>query len=172
MTEERAGARLEPPSRRVWLLITRRGMWDQFRESGKWAFHHHSIPRAKNLAPGDLACVYLTKERGKLPSSLVALIEVVDRGSLEQPPNGVSSFYPFHVPFTYLTEVRPAVLFSEVVPSLEFVKRKERYGVFIQGKSAILLSCHDARVVAEAILKSNLTSLARKQLGNTLNATR
>lgn len=152
-------------SLQAWLLVTRRGMWAQFLSDRRWAFHRHSMPRARELARGDLGIVYLTKEGAHSPSRLAAVVRVSAPGQMGEEQEG-SDFYPYKVPFEVLAELEPNVEFTALVPRLEFITSKQRYGVFLQGKSAMRLSGGDTRVVLEAALgaahgqgKRNLRSL-------------
>lgn len=126
-------------------------MWDEFKPRSAWSFHKYSLRQAERIRPNDLCVVYLTKSTHNGTSRLAALIEAI--GPLREPPQDsqTGSFYPYQLPFRLIGEPKSAVSFRELVPALSFIRRKERYGVFIQGKSAILLSTPDAEVVLRAI---------------------
>jgi predicted RNA-binding protein len=141
----------EPAKARVWLLVTRLRMWNHFRDSAAWFFHEHSLRQARRLRKGDVAVVYLTQEGSLLPSRLVATIEV--RGEVDDTPNlgGASAFYPYRLPFRLVEERSSFVPFKGLVNGLEFISRKGRYGVYIQGRSAILLSATDGDFILRSV---------------------
>lgn len=135
----------------TWLVITSLGKWRAFQEAGCWAFHLYSMKRAAKIAPGDLGVVYLTQERNLPAGRLVALIEFCQKGRLMSAGPPFESFYPFLVPFRLVQSRDSLVLFSTLVPQLSFILRKDRYGPYLQGKSAIRLSSNDARLLVGAV---------------------
>jgi hypothetical protein len=151
-------------SGRAWLLITRQGLWTQFSDDGAWAFHQHARRRALELRAGDIAFVYLTKQTVRTPSAVAAVVIISDGGAESAALDTTSRFYSYKVPFELLSEVRPRVEFPELVPYLGFITRKDRYGVFLQGKSAILLRPEDAGVVARAALAAGVDRRAKAAL--------
>lgn len=122
-------------------------MWDRFREDRRWAFHHYSMRTAERISEGDSGVVYLTKSGQSPPGRLAANVEFIGRGQLETSENAVYSFYPFHVPFRIVRLAIKEALFSDFVPRLSFIFRKDRYGPYLQGKSAIALKPDDAALL-------------------------
>lgn len=138
------------PSSRFWMLITREGMWKQFHAAGRWAFHRISTPQAHKLRGGEVCVVYLTRENESTPGRIVAAIRVTSPGRSVLAQGTVADFYPFRVPFCTIAEFNPLLSFQELVPSLGFITRKGRYGIFLQGQSAIALSEEDGVAIIHA----------------------
>ena len=139
----------------TWLMVTRQALWDQFKTEGEWAFHHQSTPQARRIAPGDLGVVYLTKHGTHSPSRIVGLVEFTQAGRPSISPDAVEAFYPFHVPFRLLVSLREPVEFATLALRLQFTGGRARYGVFLQGKSAIRLSAADASTISMAVESSS-----------------
>ena len=129
-----------------------------FRANREWAFHRHSLRRARELRTGDIGFVYLTKDGVLSPNCIAAVAEVAGPGHLD-PAGFEAEFYPYRVPFKVIAEFHPEIAFPPLVPSIQFLRRKDRYGVFLQGKSAINLNKHDSR----ELLRSALAASSRRQ---------
>src|SRR5208282_4651234 len=115
-----------PP--RVWLLITRQRIWDEFKRQSAWSFHQQSLRQAERISPGDLGIVYLTKDvvgSSKGVSRLVGLVEIT--GRVNASPQGAkgSYFYIYPMPFRLVREMAEPVPFIGLVPSLSFIYRKD-----------------------------------------------
>lgn len=95
--------------------------------------------------------MYLTKSGPSPPGRLAAILEFTSGGQLEPSTDPVKSFYPFRIPFKVLREAKELVLFSALVPGISFILRKDRYGPYLQGKSAIALTPADAALLVGAI---------------------
>lgn len=145
---ERSG---EASTGQVWLLVTRRALWHEFRVQSAWQFHDHSRGQAQRIRNGDIGIVYLTKETESSKSLLVAKIALSELDPVPADDSQFRSFYRHRLPFKLVMEAIPPRVFSDLVPSLTFITRKERYGVFLQGRSAILLSKSDGEVVLAAL---------------------
>lgn len=149
----------------AWLLITRLALWRQFKAEGEWAFHKYSMPRASEIRPGDLGFVYLTKENARKSGMIVAVVRDTGRLSMGGSTSlAVQEFYPYKLAFHLVADLVPVIPFPDLVPRLEFIKRKERYGVYLQGKSAIRLSENDAAVLATSVSGSMRGSGQRREL--------
>ena len=145
-----SGSACDGPPSTVWLLITRRAMWTRFLSDRAWGFHRQSLHRATELREGDIGLVYLTKEAARLPNGVTAILRISGPGRLA-PGGQASDFYFYKVPFEPLLSLPSILEFSALAPRLEFVKRRERYGVFLQGKSAIRLDEGDRREVMREV---------------------
>lgn len=151
-----AGEELSEP--RTWLLITNRTKWSIFATVGAWAFHNHSMPRARQISPGDEGVVYLTQGRRTEPSAIAAIVSFTGAGEVTDGSGLIGAFYPFRVPFRIVKLADPPVAVKELLPRLSFLPRKERFGVFLQGKSAILLPQADATIVKDAVRVSGTSA--------------
>jgi predicted RNA-binding protein len=149
--------------RPVWLLVTRQGLWDEFKSRSSWSFHRQSLRQAQRIRAGDLGIVYLTKQGSRTGgqdfSRISAVVELEEEVRAPTEAGSPATFYPYVLRFHVVHEPRAPVPFLRLVPLLAFIKRKDRYGVFLQGKSAILLSSEDA----ETMLRSLVAPPAKRQ---------
>jgi hypothetical protein len=104
------------------------------------------------LREGDVGFVYFTKESARAPNGIAAVLQVTSEGRVTE-RGEASDFYFYKVPFEVVFSLDSVIDFAALAPSLSFVKRKERYGVFLQGKSAIRLNQADVREIYAAIQK-------------------
>ena len=138
-------------SPQTWLLITSREMWSTFERTSQWAFHRHSMPQARRIQQADHGIVYLTRGRTSEPSALAAGLEFTEAGRMIQVLDSIGSFYPYRLPFRVVRVVNPPMPFRDLLPKLTFIPRRDRWGVFLQGKSAILLPDQDAGFMEEIL---------------------
>lgn len=136
-----------------WLFLTNRLGWARLSERNEWALPERALKLSTTLAEGDVAVIYLTGA-GRHTSALAGVIEI--RGAVHRSPRRTlfDELYPLKVTTKIRLRVADPVPFRPLVPSLNFIKNKEGWGIYLKGHALKRLDHHDYQVLERALLRA------------------
>jgi len=137
-----------------WLMITSRGYWSHLCEKHEWAFSDRSLRFAEKMRPGDRGIVYLLKKDRREPSALGGTLVVTGTVVRRVGDSIFDRMFPVRLPIEVVCVLKAPLPFGLMVPSIDFIKRKDHWGSYLQGHDAIELGVSDYRVMSRAIEKA------------------
>ena len=144
----------EPSGRGHWLLLADPRSWNWLKDGRDWAFPVQT-PRLGEIRKGDLAVVYVMKR-----SSLVAILEFEGQPrpaerAVPMDERELNQVFPTRVRIRYLSVPRLGVKFEGLARSMSFVRHKEHWGVYFQGKPIRRLTQSDFLLISRAIVAAS-----------------
>jgi predicted RNA-binding protein len=140
---------------KYWLCITTKNNWDISEKNRILGFKEIRKNQVSKIFPGDEGFVYVKHmSRDTLRvSSIIAKFEITselfyDETPIFIDPSGDSNeIFPYRCKINILKIAQPPFSFKNLVPELDFISNKKRWGLRLMGQALIKLENIDADVL-------------------------
>ena len=125
---------------RNWRIVNRHNIW------GVRGRFHNTISGAK---VGDRLVFYVKPL--KIGGVFEATSDPYEDHELLFGEKGASDLYPFRIRLRKVIIPEEALPFKQVIPKLEFIKNKRKWGGYLQGRAMIPISEYDYKIIETAL---------------------
>lgn len=141
-----------------WIVVSSRETWSYLREKGEWAFSEERSRLAYAVRPGDKGVVYLRSDGPGRPGALGGAILFIGPPYKAIGSGRIEHLYPLRLPIHVTSDLKDPIPFKEVVKGIEYIKNKENWGSYFQGRATIRIGEKDFRALDRAIVHESTST--------------
>ena len=134
-----------------WLCITNNENWEVIKKRRTWGVPSRGVSKIKQVKPNDIAIIYVK------PKKIYGVFKVVSEVFIDEKEIFNNSGFDSTEKFSHRISLKPLKIlrepidFGKLVPQLNFIQKKHKWGGYLMGKAMRTIPDEDYNLIKRTV---------------------